>query len=211
MALGISYVTWKSSADMLWTFTLKSDINSFLWLFFLSVPKLVTISWSSPSTSFCFLMLVYNIIGNGGSMAVELILPTNIPFHFVAVWQMAAEGHSNKTASGMEVWMRQRSISEFLYAEKNDTHWHSLMMVESLWRQKHWMWAQWRVGGVFQQWQEWQWVTSTGADFYEGGMQTFAHRWQQCLPNRGDYVEKQCFVAENLLYPIVFLCSLYLL
>jgi len=31
------------------------------------------------------------------------------------------------------------------------------------------------------------------------------------LANGGDCVEKQCFVAENLLYQIVLLCSLYLL
>ena len=29
--------------------------------------------------------------------------------------------------------------------------------------------------------------------------------------NNGDYVEKECFVATNLLYHILLLCSLYLL
>jgi len=56
-----------------------------------------------------------------------------------------------------------------------------------------------------------QWATSAGADFYEPGMQALIHRWQRCIANGGEYVEKYCFVAKNLLYQIVLLCSLYLL
>ena len=56
-----------------------------------------------------------------------------------------------------------------------------------------------------------QWATSVGADFYERGMQALVHRWRKCIANGGDYVEKLCFVAKNLLYQIVLLCSLYLL
>ena len=33
----------------------------------------------------------------------------------------------------------------------------------------------------------------------------------KCTASVGDYVEKWCFVAENLLYQIVLLCSLNLL
>jgi hypothetical protein len=53
-----------------------------------------------------------------------------------------------------------------------------------------------------------QWATSAGADIYEGGMQALVHRWQKCIANGGDYVEKWCFVAKN---QIVLLCSSYLL
>jgi len=56
-----------------------------------------------------------------------------------------------------------------------------------------------------------QWATSAGADFYKCGMQALLHLWRKCIANGGDYVEKQCFVAKNLLYQIVLLCSLYLL
>jgi hypothetical protein len=56
-----------------------------------------------------------------------------------------------------------------------------------------------------------QWVTSAGADFYECGMQAPVHRWRKCIANSGDYAEKWCFVAKNLLYQIVLLRSLYLL
>jgi len=34
-------------------------------------------------------------------------------------------------------------------------------------------------------------------------MRAFVHRWQKCIPNGGDHVEKQCFVAENFFYQIV--------
>jgi len=45
-----------------------------------------------------------------------------------------------------------------------------------------------------------QWLTSTGADFYTCGMQALVHHWQICIANGGNYDEKQCFVAENLIY-----------
>jgi hypothetical protein len=54
-----------------------------------------------------------------------------------------------------------------------------------------------------------QWATSAGEDFYEHGMQAVVHRWRECIANGGDYVEKQCFVAKNLLYQIALLCYLY--
>ena len=41
-------------------------------------------------------------------------------------------------------------------------------------------------------------------DFYDHDMQALVHRWWKCIAN----VEKECFVAENLLYQIVLLCSL---
>jgi hypothetical protein len=56
-----------------------------------------------------------------------------------------------------------------------------------------------------------QWATSTGADFYERGMQALVHSWRRCIASGGDYVKKYCFVAKNLLYQIVLLCNLYLL
>ena len=49
-----------------------------------------------------------------GGMAVE-VEPSH---HFVAVWQMAAEGPSNKMTSHMEVRMKCRYGKDFLHAEK---------------------------------------------------------------------------------------------
>ena len=53
-----------------------------------------------------------------GGTAVEVDLPTNIPLHAVAVWQMAAEGQSDTMASDMEVQTEQRCETEFVHAEK---------------------------------------------------------------------------------------------
>ena len=53
-----------------------------------------------------------------------------------------------------------------------------------------------------------QWVSSNGADRY---MKDLFDCWQKCTANGGDYAEKECFVAENVLYQIALLCFLYLL
>ena len=72
---------------------------------------------------------------------------------------------------------------------------------------REWMWTQWGCGWCISA------VTTLSpllvADFYEYGMQTHVHSWQNHRANGGDYVEKQCFVAERLLYQIVLLYSLY--
>jgi len=44
--------------------------------------------------------------------------PASILLHFVAVQQMAAEGHSDKMASDMEVLMKQSYVIEFLHERK---------------------------------------------------------------------------------------------
>jgi len=54
-------------------------------------------------------------------------------------------------------------------------------------------------------------VISTGADCFECGMWGLVHHWGKCIANGGECIEKQHFVAENLLPHIVLLCSLYLL
>ena len=59
----------------------------------------------------------------------RLNLPANIPSRGVAMWQMTAEGQSDRMVSDMEVSMKQRCRTEFLYVEKmalDDIHWHLL-------------------------------------------------------------------------------------
>jgi len=63
---------------------------------------------------------------DAGGMAVEVEPSANIPLHYVAVWQMTAEGQSDRVVSVMEVHMEQRGVTEFLHAEKTaptDIHW----------------------------------------------------------------------------------------
>jgi len=84
------------------------------------------------------------------------ILPASIPSHVVAVWQIAAEGQTDRMAPDMEVHMKQRCV------------------------------------------------------VHEHAMQDFVHCWWKCAANGVNYVEKQCFAAENVFYQAL-LCSLYLL
>ena len=46
------------------------------------------------------------------------------------------------------------------------------------------------AGGAFQQWQERQRGNSTGADIFRRGTQALVHRWQKCIADGGDCVEK---------------------
>ena len=45
-------------------------------------------------------------------------LPRNMPLHFVAVQQMAAEGQSDRVAADTGVLMEQRCGIEFFHMEK---------------------------------------------------------------------------------------------
>ena len=45
---------------------------------------------------------------------------------------------------------------------------------------------------------------------YECSKQILVHHWWKCIANDGNSVGK-CFVAENLLSPVVLLCNLYLM
>jgi hypothetical protein len=44
------------------------------------------------------------------------------------------------------------------------------------------------VGNIFQT--TVLWLASPGANFYGRGIQALVHRWQKCITNGGDYVEK---------------------
>ena len=95
---------------------------------------------SKSNTSY-FIMLV--------GWQQRLNLPANIPLHFVAVWQRAAEGQAVRMASDMEVPMKQRCVTEFLHVEKNCTHWHSFTLAEQLWRPNSGCEHSEVVGGAF--------------------------------------------------------------
>ena len=91
------------------------------------------------------------------------------------------------------------------------THWHSSKLAECLWRPNSGYDHGESEDGVFQQGQQQQRVTSTGAEFYRGSLQALVHYWWKCIANGGDCVEKQWFWGENVLYQTVLFCSLYLL
>jgi hypothetical protein len=56
-----------------------------------------------------------------------------------------------------------------------------------------------------------KWFTSDGVDFYKHSMKAVTRCWWKCIASGDGYVEQQCFVSENLLYPTTSLCTLYLL
>ena len=53
--------------------------------------------------------------------------------------------------------------------------------------------------------------SGNSADVYKHDTQALVHCWQKCIATGGDYIEEQCFLAENLLCQIMLLCSSYLL
>jgi len=123
--------------------------------------------------------------------------PIDFVLHFVARRLMAAEGRSDKTASDMEVHMEQK-LNHCMQKKiaSIDIHQHLLSVYED--QTVHVSTMKW-------------WVTSTSAICYKRNTQALVCSWEKWVANGGDYVEKLCLVAENLLYPTVLLCSLYLL
>lgn len=59
---------------------------------------------------------------NVGDVAEEVEPSQQHFMYFVAVWQVVAEGLSDKQVSDMEEHMKHRCISEFLHEEKKNTH-----------------------------------------------------------------------------------------
>ena len=140
----------------------------------------------------------------------RLKLSASILLHVVAMWQVAAEGQFDRMASDMEVCMKQRC--GIPSCGKIDTHWHSSMLAEHLWRPNNGYEHSEAVGGTFQQWCHHSSCERVGhlhcCRFFEHGMQPLVHHWWKCIANAGDYVEEECFVADNFLYQIVLLYSL---
>ena len=147
-----------------------------------------------------------------GGMAVEVEPSHQYPIKFYCHVTDGSRGAAWQNG----IWYESAYEAEVCHwipacGKKN---WHPLTFTDVFWtlmENKQEMWAHWGSGSAFQQWQQQQWVISACADFYEHGMWTLVHGWWKCIANGGDYVEKWCFVAENLLYQILLLSSLYLL
>jgi len=144
-----------------------------------------------------------------GGMVVEVEHSCQCCLSFVSVQQMATVRQSDKAASNMEVQMKQKCVIEFLHAETMapiDIHWRWIFM---------WMWAQWGSGWCISAVETVMWNTShvwMATYSYHTTKQRAPRSHNPCkLADGGDYVEKQCFVAENFLCQMMFLCSLYLL
>jgi len=99
----------------------------------------------SESNASYFIMLTHT----GSGMAVGVV-----PLHFVAMGQTAAEGQSDKMAPDMEVHIKQMCIWIPPWL-KHCTQWHSTL-AEHSWRPNNGCYHSEAVGGVFQQWWQWQ-------------------------------------------------------
>ena len=97
--------------------------------------------------------------------------------------------------------------------------WHPLTFINICWtflENKQYMWALWSGGRCVSAVATAIWSTShvlgshftsfTLQEFYKYGMQALVHHWWKCIANPGDYVEKECFLAKNLLNEIVLFC-----
>ena len=115
---------------------------------------------------------------------------------------------SKTDGSRAAVWQSKDVSLHSSVRKKNGTLWHALMLAELLWRNSGCEHSD-VVSDVFQQWQ--QQFISIGVDLYEHSMQALVHHWYKCIANSGDYVQKLILITENLLYQILFLCSMYLL
>ena len=98
-------------------------------------------------------------------------------------------------------WQKRDSLTTWhltwkcVWSKGAEKKWHLLTFIDACW--------------MFMETK--QWITSSGADIYERGMQALVYCWWKCIANGGNYVEESCYGAENLFYWIVLLCSLYLL
>ena len=106
-------------------------------------------------------------------------------------------------------WSKGVSVNSSMWKK-----WHpltSVMHAEHLRRPNSGCEQSETVRGAFQQWWQKQLGTLSGTAFYKHVMQALVHHLWKRIASSGDCVEKYSFVAENLLYQIVLLCSLYLL
>ena len=105
----------------------------------------------------------------------------------------------------------KRCVSELFHMEKNGMHCHPSTLAEHLWRPNSRCEHSEDVDGASQQWCHHSScgtvITFTGTDFYKHGMQVLVQCWEKSEANSGDYIEKHCFVAKNLLYQIITVLS----
>ena len=116
-------------------------------------------------------------------------------------WQYKGR-QTDRMASGTEVCMQQRYVTDLLGTEKispTDIHWHLLNIYGDqtvdvntvVWCVSAFETATWKTGQVL----------GSHADFHKHVFQSFVHCWQKFIATGGEYVEKyvEYFVAENLL------------
>ena len=104
-----------------------------------------------------------------------------------------SRGQADRMVSHTGVRIERWGRIVLLYEERmapTGIHWCLWIFMKT----NQWMWAQWKLDFM--------------GNVCLATMLT-QRQWWECTAHGGDYVEKLCFVAENVLYQIVLLCSLY--
>ena len=86
---------------------------------------LLFLSWDSMGAALKVMppMLAHGIRGDVGGMAKEVVASC---WHSIAMWQVAAEGQSDRRVSEMKETVKQRSGTEFLHVKRvapTDINW----------------------------------------------------------------------------------------
>ena len=162
---------------------------------------------SSESNASYFIILAHNVEADVGGLTLEA--ESSCQYSIMFCYLVTDDSRRAIWQNG--VWHRSLYEAKMCHwippCGKDGTHWHLSIFAECLWSPNSGCEHSEAAGATFQQWQ--QQVTSTDADFYKCSMHALVQSW--CIANGADYVKKQCFVAKNVLYQIVLLCSLYLL
>ena len=167
----------------------------------------------SESAASYFITLAHDIRGGCWRYCSRGWTPTtSTPFHVVAVWQMAAEGH-NDWHNGIwrgrvdrcNVWhlipLCRKSGIHWYYQHLLNIHGDQTVGVSTVrWWVVHFSSGDSNSGAPLLV----QMITNTACRLCSNTM-------GNCTTNGGDYVEKKRYVAENLLYQRVLLGPLYLL
>ena len=144
--------------------------------------------------------------GSRGDMVVEVEPSCQ---YSVTVWQMVAEGQSDKTVYNSEVCTEQRCVTEFLHVEKMTSLDIHQCLLNIYWDQTVDVSA---VGGVSlvvtaRCKTSYTWDSHSQQPHHEMRSISVIHTNRLMVVT----AEKQHSVAENLLYQIVLFCFLYLL
>ena len=87
---------------------------------------------------------------DAGGMILEVEPSHQRPITVVSVWEIVAEGQSDKMVSDKEAYVLQRCVIESM--QKHDTCWHPSMLAEQLQRPHSGCEHSEVVGNAFQQW-----------------------------------------------------------
>ena len=140
-----------------------------------------------------------------GLMAVEAE-----PFHQYSITCCCATDGSREAVRQIAVWYGsayEAKVCPWNHPwSKNRTHWHSLTLVN--------IYGDQTVDVCTVRW----WVVCFRCGNSDSGSpslvqifmnsQALVHHWWKYMAHGGGYVEKQCFVAEKLVYQITLLCFL---